>query len=674
MDFLAYIGPGAGIAAVGTLLVTLIGLLVMMVNLAIWPIRRIWRWIRLPRRGKQHFKRIIVIGLDGLDPRRVERLMGEGRLPSFSKVAEQGCFERLGSTNPPISPVAWSTFLTGVNPGKHGIFDFVARDPYTYLPRLSSAEVTERPGRFGKKVHVRGMRQSEPFWKRLGRFGVPSTIIRVPITFPAEPFDGSLLSAMCVPDLRGTQSSYTFFSTEISEPDDSHSGGYWLPLESIEPGVWKGSIPGPRAAEINRETTLHESIEIHKSGANFRIVIGRSSELVAEGELSPWMPVRFRIGRWGKLCGIVRIQIRRLPDNGLSVYLTPLQIDPARPVLPIGFPWIFPLYLSKLIGPYATLGLAEDTSALNDGVIDDETFLRQAYDIQAERAAMAVELMNHRSSGLFTCVFDGPDRIQHMFFREEVSPEGNSKGEATTIDRMYEDLDGLVGEVSGKVGKDDLLLVISDHGFTSFRRGVDLNRLLEEKGLLAWKDGSEGLGGFEGIDWGRTKAYAFGLSGIYLNLVGREAKGTVKPEDAEDLQREIQEILVDLRDPGSGEVAISRVYPSQEVYSGPYAKNGPDLVVGYHEGYRVSWECASGFRGQAVFTDNDKNWSGDHCVDRALVPGMLLANRRFDLGGERGFHLVDLAPSILRWFGVAPASHMDGVPIQFAGESAAVGK
>lgn len=659
--FLSYIGPGAGIAAAGTLLVTLIAVATMVLNFAIWPVRRVWRWITLPRRGKAQLKRVIVLGLDGMDPRRVERLMNEEKMPSFSKLAEEGGFHRLGSTVPPISPVAWSSFLTGTNPGKHGIFDFVARDPKTYLPRLSSAEVTQKPSRFGVRARVKGLRKSEPFWKHLGRYGVSSTILRVPITFPAEPFDGSILSAMCIPDLRGTQSSYTFFSTAVEAEDDSHSGGLWLPLQVAEDG-WMGSLPGPEMGSGKDRSRLETDLRIRELGdSRYAVEIGGECAEVEEGELSSWIRVIFRLGRWKKMGGLARVQLKRIDREGLTLYVTPIQIDPEKPAVPIGFPWIFSSYLSKLIGPYATLGLAEDTSALNDGVIDDATFLKQAEDIHAEREAMALELMTHRTSGLFTCVFDGPDRIQHMFFREEETPEGvTKKGSSTTIDRMYQDLDVLVGKAMERVRKDDLLLVISDHGFTSFRRGIDLNCLLEQEGLLRWKTDASGRGAYDDIDWSGTKAYAFGLSGIYLNRKGREFGGIVEESEIPALKEKITELLKDLRDPNSGTPAISRVYPSDDAYIGPYSGEGPDFVVGYHEGYRVSWDCASGYRSDSVFSDNDRCWSGDHCVDRDLVPGMLFSSRPLKSGNGGGFHLVDLAPSILQWFGVDPPGHMDG--------------
>lgn len=666
-SILSYIGPGAGIAVAGTLLFTLVAVLLTVLNLLVWPVRKLWKWAWMPKRGPSRFRRVIVIGLDGLDPRRVERLMERGEMPHFRRISENGSFTRLGSTIPPISPVAWSTFLTGVNPGKHGIFDFVARDPRTCLPRLSSAEVSEVRSFPGRRIRVKGLRRSEPFWKRLGRYGVPASVLRVPITFPPEPFEGHLLSAMCVPDLRGTQSSYTWFSTEIESADETHSGGLWLPLTVSGEDSWKAILPGPEpgsADAANPRRKLESELELEKRKGTYHLRVGESSTILPGAGFSPWIRVRFRMGKWKSVTGLVRARVQEHDNGHLSLYLTPMQIDPGLPAIPIGHPWMFSRYLRRLIGPYATIGLAEDTSALNDGVIDADAFLELARIIHDEREAMAFEILQHRHSGLFTCVFDGPDRIQHMFFSEEPSPEGGAPQDAlTTIDRAYGDLDALVGKVAQQVKGDDLLLVISDHGFTRFRRGIDLNRLLETEGLLVWREGSSPSEGFSGIDWSRTTAYAFGLSGIYLNRAGREARGIVPPEEVDGVLERISGLLEDLRDPESDQSAISKVYSSAKCYKGPYAPEGPDLIVGYAEGYRVSWDCASGIRGDRVFTDNDRHWSGDHCVDRDLVPGLLLSNRPLkDAPG--GFHLVDLAPSILNWFGIPVPDHMDGKVIQ----------
>lgn len=662
---LSYIGPGAGFAAAGTLIFTLLAVLLTILNLIVWPVRRVWRWARMPSRGAAKFRRIVVIGLDGLDPRRTERLMAAGAMPNFRRIAAGGTFTPLASTIPPISPVAWSSFLTGVNPGKHGIFDFVARDPRTCLPRLSSAEVSEVKSFGGLRLRVKGLRRSEPFWKKLGQYGVPASVLRVPITFPPEPFEGHLLSAMCIPDLRGTQSSYTHFSTAVADAGENHPGGLWLPLAKSGEGVWEGTLPGPalgRDREGSPRGAIESSLVLTRNEADYRLEIGNAAVNLAEGTLSPWICLKFRINRWKSVTGLVRARITHVDDQ-ISLYLTPMQIDPGRPAMPIGHPWLFPIYLRRLIGPYATAGLAEDTSALNDGVIDRDTFLELAKGIHDEREAMAMEILKQRHSGLVTCVFDGPDRIQHMFFGEEPSPEGGlERGEFTTIDRAYRELDGLVGRVSELTRPDDLLLVISDHGFTRFEKGIDLNRLLEREGLLAWLEGSSGSG-YSGIDWSRTSAYAFGLSGIYLNLAGREAHGIVAAGEAEALAGKISELIEDLRDPETNQRAVSRVYFSSDCYQGPYSKEGPDLIIGYAEGYRVSWDCASGNRGNEIFTLNDRHWSGDHCVDRALVPGLLLSNHRLANQGE-GASLIDLAPSILNWFGIPIPAYMDGTALQ----------
>src|SRR5204862_6094704 len=159
--------------------------------------------------------------LDGLDHGLTAKLLDEGKLPNLAKLGAQGCFRALGSTLPPISPVAWSTFQTGTNPGKHNIFDFLIPDDQTYQPKLSSSEVRppRRALRLWKyriplgKPDVRLLRKSKPFWSVLSDYGVFSCVLRVPITFPPEKLRGVQLSAMCVPDLRGSQGTFSLFPT-----------------------------------------------------------------------------------------------------------------------------------------------------------------------------------------------------------------------------------------------------------------------------------------------------------------------------------------------------------------------------------------------------------------------------------------------------------------------------
>jgi predicted AlkP superfamily phosphohydrolase/phosphomutase len=589
LGFIAYIGPGAGFAFLGSFLTLLLGVLAGIASLLVWP----FRWLFRRRQGP--VKKAVFLGFDGLDPRVTERLMAEGRLPHFSKLRQTGGYRRLRTTFPALSPVAWSTFATGVNPAKHNIFDFLNRDLRTYAPELSSAKVT--------RAGVEMRRKSEPFWKILGRNGVSSTVLRVPITFPPEEFNGRLLSAMCTPDLQGTQGTFSQF---------------------IEPN---GELKGPAG----------ESIPF--AVADGLLSIQGQQLALRPGEYTAWIRLRFASAR-----GIVRFLLMA-DAPAFSLYATPVQIDPESPAMPISHPPFYAMYLAKLLGTFSTLGMAEDTWALNEGVIDQAAFLQQARDIQGEREAMFFSALQHTRRGVLACVFDTTDRVQHMCF-----------GQADVIDALYQDMDRILGRTMESVDAGTALFVLSDHGFCAFRRGVNLNAWLRHEGYLTLLDGATESGDyFEGIDWARTRAYTFGLSGLYLNLRGREAQGCVEPDEAAALRAELVAKLTGLRD---GEaVAIQAAYPATEIYSGPYLGAAPDLVIGYAEGYRASWGAAVGRTTTAVFEDNGKAWCGDHCVDPDLVPGVLFSNLKLT-ADDPG--IEDMAATALGLFGVAVPAWMEG--------------
>jgi predicted AlkP superfamily phosphohydrolase/phosphomutase len=319
---------------------------------------------------------------------------------------------------------------------------------------------------------------------------------------------------------------------------------------------------------------------------------------------------------------------------------------------------------------FATLGLAEDTWALNTGAIDEDAFLEQTYSIHAEREAMFFEALRRTRRGLCACVFDASDRIQHMFYRFDTPdhpcrPAQGDARHAPVIDAMYERMDDLVGRVQKAIDPSTVLLVLSDHGFCDFSRCVHLNAWLREEGYLALEHNATAGDYLAGIDWTRTRAYAFGLAGIYVNLSGRETRGIVPsggPADA--LREEIAAKLRRLTDPSrGGRPAIREVHDARQSYSGPYAANGPDLVVGYHPGYRASWETAVGRTDGEVLSDNTRRWSGDHCVDPAVVPGVLFCNHRLS---EAPAAIIDLAPTILDLFGVPVPAYMDGKVLSLA--------
>jgi len=374
------------------------------------------------------------------------------------------------------------------------------------------------------------------------------------------------------------------------------------------------------------------------------------------------MRISFRAPFGIKVHGICRFLLLQLEPE-CSLYVTPVNIDPERPALPISQPSYYAGYLAKLLGPYATLGLAEDTWALNEGVLDADAFLRQAYDIFTEREAMFLSALERTRRGLITCVFDTPDRVQHMFFRGSAQePSDPSSGAGAVIEHLYRRMDALVARTLDHVGPDTILFVLSDHGFDFFFRGVDLNAWLRENDYLTLEAGvEEGGEGFQGVDWSRTRAYALGLSGIYINLRGREGQGIVDPgAESAALKQELIRRLAGLEDTERMEPAISRVMATDSLYAGPYLDGGPDLLVAYNRGYRVSWGCALGRTGSRVFEDNTRAWGADHCFDPELIPGILLCNRKIDIGDPG---LEDLAPTALSLFGLELPAYIEGKPL-----------
>ena len=670
----AYIGPGAGFAVLGSFAVLLVTALLAGVSILAWPFRTAWRALRHRRPSKPLVRRVIVVGFDGQDPRLTERLMDEGRLPNFSRLASRGSYQRLRTTFPSITPVAWSSFSTGTNPGRHNIFDFLDRDPRTYLPRLSSTEIgsVDRVLKLGRwriplaKPSIRLLRKSKPWWTVLGEHNIWSTILRVPITFPPDRFYGAQLGAMCIPDLLGTQGTFLLFTTRPGG-EEFQEGGMRLPLSSNGegPDVLEGEVRGPENTFLagNPPMTLPMRVAVDRARGRVQVAVDGQARDLDPGELSDWVKLEFHAAPGVTVRGLCRLMVTEA-DEHVSVYMSPINIEPENPAMPISHPSYYSAYLGKRIGSYATLGLAEDTWALNEKVTDDATFLTQTLDIDDERERMFFTALDRLRRGALATVFDATDRVQHMFWRyhEDGHPaaEGVDPGaHRRAIEAHYERNDALVGRVLERLRDDDLLFVLSDHGFTSFRRGVNLNAWLLANGYLHLKDGHDGSESWlASVDWSRTRAYAVGLVGIFLNIRGREAHGVVEPgAEAAALKAELAARLGGLRDPDHDEVAVNEAFDTDVLYNGPYKGNAPDLLIGYNHGYRISWECASGVVAGDVFVDNVKAWSGDHIVDPRLVPGVLFSSRPVDREDPA---IIDLAPTILSMFGVRPAPHMEG--------------
>ncbi len=663
----AYIGPGAGFALLSSFMVIFLAMISAFVALLTWPFRWFFRW----RRGRKAFaraqiKRMVILGLDGMSPKLVDKFMAEGLLPNMTRLARQGCYRQLGTTLPPLSPVAWSSFLTGVNPGKHNIYDFLTRDKRNYMPSLSSVQISG-----GKKPSVRLLRKSVPFWNILGDHGIFSSVIRVPITFPPEKFHGVLLSAMCVPDLRGSQGTFSFYTTADSDGHE-HTGGEQIRVERAGDRV-DSHLVGPDIETGQGKRTLKAPFTVTITAKDkATLKVGKETRDLVVQEYTDWVPVTFNGGFRKKVHGICQFLLLKT-EPGFELYVTPIQIDPAEPAMPIAHPTVYSIYLAKQQGLYATLGLAEDTWAHNEKILEDPDFLHQCTEADEEREKMFLDALSKTKRGLVCCVFDGTDRIQHMFWRYIDPKHPAHKGQSERQNRqairdLYVRMDKLVGETMSLCqDKGTVLAVISDHGFASFRRGIDLNRWLIDNGYLVLKENADPQEKYlASVDFSKTKAFALGLAGIYLNVKGREAQGIVEPSDAAALRDEICQKMDGLRDPKTGEIAINKVFNTRKVYSGPYTEEAPDLIPGYNDGYRVGWDTAVGKITDTVFHDNNKAWSGDHCLDPRIVPGVLLCSRKIV---DKAPRLMDLGPTTLKLFGVDVPSHMDGRPLTVAGSN-----
>jgi predicted AlkP superfamily phosphohydrolase/phosphomutase len=661
----AYVGPGAGFALVSSFLALVIAFFTAFLALFTLPARMGWRAIRrrkAPRKAR--VRKVVILGLDGLAPEICETLMARGELPHFARLRDTGTYRRLATSNPAMSPVAWSSFATGSDASHHGIFDFLTRDRRTYLPRLSSSAVhgESRFFRLGflrfpyRRARVRFLRKSVSFWKILSDYGIFSTVLRVPITFPPEKINGLVLAGMDVPDLRGTMGSFTYYT---QSPSTEKIGGMVVKLPRNDNPI-KTTLPGPASPFNGKPIEL--PLEIHRENGRADIRIGGETFTLREREYSPWIRLTYKAAANVKLTGIARVYVTRI-DGDFGLYVTPIHIDPEKPVMPVSSPSVYSTYLSKLLGSFGTLGLSEDTWAVNERILDEEGFLKQAYLYHDERRKMWFHALRKLRKGMVCCVFDLSDRLQHIFFRYLDPNHPANRGKDTTVYQdalfeMYRKMDVLVGETLAHVDDKTALFVISDHGFKTFQRGVNLNTWLWRNGYLALKDGRAGVGEYlEDVDWSRTQAFAIGLGGIYLNLKGRERNGIVKETESEALRQRIADALLALSDPKTGARAIGRITHTARDFQGPYRNDGPDLLVGFAEGFRVSWDCARGLVSPEVFEDNTKSWSGDHCMDPSTVPGILFTNLRV---ADEAPSLMDMAPTVLELFGIDAPEHMTG--------------
>lgn len=607
-------------------------------------------------------RKVIVIGLDGLEPKIVDGLIAAGRLPHLQRLAGTGGYGRIRTTHPAQTPVAWSTFATGTNPGGHGIFDFIRRDPATYLPDLALSRYEQKNAFLPPRAV--NMRRGETVWDVLTAAGIPSVVLRCPCTFPPDSLKGRMLSGMGVPDVRGGLGTPTFYGSASAER--ALESENFIAVRPADGRVATRLI-GPRNPKTGDDLVLDLAVEIDRPGQRVTVRSdGQPKALeVRQGEWSDWLKVRFKTGLLQSVHGMVRFHLVSLEPE-FALYASPVNFDPRSPMFPISSPWDYAAELEREIGTYYTTGMVEDHTGITNGRFGEAAYLDQCTQVLRERERMALYELDRFREGLFFCLFDTPDRLQHMLWRFRESAHPANGGVPPTelahgVEDHYAECDGIVGRVLERADADTLVVVLSDHGFGSFRRGVNLNTWLHQAGWLALKGGvrpGEEAGEFlRTVDWGRTRAYALGIGSVYLNVAGRESEGIVPAGDAPRVAHELARAMQGLCDPATGGAAVRAARTREEIYAGAYAAESPDVLVGFAEGYRASWATALGGVPAEVVEDNTRRWSGDHIVDPALVPGVLFMNRPF--AGERA-SLTDMAPTILSALGVPKGGAMEG--------------
>jgi predicted AlkP superfamily phosphohydrolase/phosphomutase len=666
---------------------------------------------RVRRAASQFSQRLLILGFDGMDPALVGKWMKEGKLPNLKRVAETGGMFPLSTTHSPESPTAWASFATGVNPGKHNIYDFLVRDTTTYLPDLGM--VRREPARFlfdyipYAKPKLSSLRGATSFWVTAGKAGVRSSVLTVPVTFPPEAVpNGEMLSGLPLPDIRGTMGTFYYFATDLSRYEEGNTefGGILKRLvvendvahtELIGPPnpivkqkiqairARSGLSAGDRAAitelQAREDIRIPFTIRWNRADKTATVDIEGESLRLEPGKMSRWVDLDFRVNLFVRVHGMAQLLLMSA-DKELQLYISPVNWKPDRPPLPMSSPASFSAELFERLGYFRTLGWAEATWPLNEGRMDEKTFMEDLYKAFDDRAQVILSRVDSREWDVLVGVIESTDRVQHMMWRlmdprHPMYDAALARQFGDAIEHVYRRADQFVGEVLEHIEPNTAVLIVSDHGFHSWRKAVNLNTWLVQQGYMVLQgqqpgekklDDLFGSGEFwENVDWSRTRAYAMGLGQIYFNLRGREGKGIVSPgAESSQLADELCAKLLTLTDPDDGSRIVRAVYKRDDVYRGEYLANASELQVGMEDGYRVSWQTTLGGSPQGIVYPNMKKWSGDHGgYDFATTAGVLISNRPIVRRGPEGPSIMDIAPTVLKYFGLPIPGDIDGKPL-----------
>lgn len=620
-------------------------------------------------------RRIVVLGFDGVDPDFLEQW--KDKLPNVAELMNNGSFRRLETTTPPSSCTAWSTFTTGMNPGGHGIFDFILRDPKTYLPDRTGAVSHKAEYKFGlfqtKPETFTTTMSGEAFWTTADRAGKRSVVLRVPCIYPLEKEEhGYAQGGLGLPDLRGSEGTFHYWASDLS-PRDAANPEHGGKVVSLGAGnEVETVIEGPANPLSEKGERLTVPLRLAKAGKDaLTIEVGGQKATVEVGRWSDWMRMSFEVTPLSSIAGMARFRVLEVEPN-LRLYMSPLNHDPEDPAIAVTEPHGYSRELVKAAGDFKTVGWNHETWGLNEERIDDQAFMDDVWETFRETEAITMHELEHRTTDLFVSVFVETDRTSHMMYRH-LDPEHprhdaeEAKVFGDAIFKTYQRMDEIIGKIRPKLDADDILLILSDHGFHSWRRGFNVNTWLIQEGFLTLKGGAKSTTKkfLQDVDWSKTKAYALGVGSLYINLQGREGKGIVKPGAEYDaVVRDISERMTRLVDPETGKPAVNRVYAARETWKGARLDDGQDMQIGMASGYRVSSATPLGGAPEGLFEDNEKKWSGDHATtDTSVTEGILLSNMKIS---EEHPAIGDLAPTILTLLGVPVPPAYDGRVLSIA--------
>jgi predicted AlkP superfamily phosphohydrolase/phosphomutase len=629
-------------------------------------------------------KRVLILGVDGLDPKLLQEFMDAGELPNFRRFIGQGDFKHLTTTMPPLSPVAWATFITGMDPGGHGIFDFVHREPTTLQPQSSISRALPPKWQLTlgdwvfplSQGRIQQQRHGTAFWQILEEHGIPTQIVRMPVNFPPATSPGKSLSGMGTPDILGTPGIFSFYTTNPPGNADELSGGRVFPVQIKDHRVSAqllgpqnpfrrqpestDSLPEskrPRPLEIDFEVFLDPNHPVAK------FVVQGNEFILKVGEWSDWIPLGFSaLPYLGTINAIGRFYLQEVTPT-FRLYVTPLQIDPAAPVMPISTPTSWSKQLSQRLGYFYTQELPEETQAFSAGIFTAKEFWEQAQLVWKEQREALDYFLQRFDGGLLFFYFSTLDQGAHMLWRYHDPKHPGSIDDAelrTGLMRLYQGIDDALRQVMRSIDDRTTVIIMSDHGFAPFYWGVNVNSWLLEKGYVKLKDpdSQDKHRLYQNVDWSNTTAYALGLNGVYVNLLGREKYGIVYPgKEHETLLDRLEADLLAMRDSQHGRRPVTLVTRPRRDFQGPQRASGPDLIVGYNWGYRSSWQSPLGEFPKDIFVENHDAWSGDHSIDYRLVPGVLITNQRINLDKPA---LYDLTVAVLDEFNVKKLSEMIG--------------